>query len=259
MQYGEQKWTHIPELTGQVAVLPLGSTEQHGHHLPLLTDSMIGDEIVRRVQSILEGTAVFLPMLWCGASDHHRQFPGTISLSRETYTRMLVDILECLIESGFRRILLLNSHGGNEMPGAAAAYEVQMKHRDRRDLWLVLGTWFTIAREQIAELEALEQKYVTHACELETSMMLCLRPELVDLEAARGAHAPFKSAFLNPYSSRSSYVTVRRPFDHISATGAYGHPELGTADKGAALFDLVVDRVVACIQELASWEPLEPC
>jgi creatinine amidohydrolase len=258
MLYGEHNWTQIPDLVNKVAVVPLGSMEQHGHHLPLLTDTMGGIEIARRAEKELGDLAVFLPMLWVGASDHHLAFPGTVSLHNATYTQVISDILESLIGSGFRRIVLLNSHGGNGGPGSAALYEVEMRHRDEKDLWLVMATWFSLAAPQIAEIEALEQKCITHACELETSMILSLRPELVRLEAARGAHTPFPSTFYSQDSSRPSRVTVQRPFEHKSVTGALGHPELGTAEKGEILLQVAVDQVVACIREIAAWPPAEP-
>ena len=110
MQYGECNWTQIPDQAHKVVVVPVGSLEQHGHHLPLLTDSMIGAEIVRRAESVLGEEAVFLPMLWLGASQHHRRFPGTVSVRNETFTHMLMDVMESLIDSGFKRILILNSH-----------------------------------------------------------------------------------------------------------------------------------------------------
>jgi len=258
MRYGERNWREMHDLTERVAVLPLGSTEQHGHHLPLLTDTLIVDEIVRRAEEALDDTALFLPTVWFGMSEHHRGFPGTISVRNETYTQVLIDILESLVGGGFRRIVALNAHGGNAVPARTALYEVQMRHRDERDLWLVFATWFDVAREQIAALPELDQPYVTHACELETSMMLHLRPELVDMEAARGADVGFESAFYVPESSRNSRVIVRRPFDQISVTGAYGHPERGTAAKGATLFDVVVEQVVACVREVASWKMFDP-
>jgi creatinine amidohydrolase len=258
MQYGELNWTQIPDLTDRVVVVPLGSLEQHGHHLPLLTDSMIGGEILHRAEQELGETAVFLPMVWFGASDHHRQFPGTISLDIDTYTLMLENILESLIGSGFHRILMLNSHGGNDLPATAALYKVQMRHRDQPDLWLVLATWFSLAGPKIAAYEALEQKYVTHASELETSMILYLAPELVRLDRAVGAHAPFDSGFYNPYSGRGSRVTVRRSFEQVSRTGAYGHPELASAEKGERLFEIAVREVVACVRDVATWDRIEP-
>lgn len=258
MLYGEQNWTQIPNLADKVVVVPLGSMEQHGHHLPLLTDTLGGIEIARRAEQALGDVAIFLPMLYLGASDHHLAFPGTVSLHNETYARVISEILESLIGGGFRRIVLLNSHGGNVGPGNEALYQVEMRHRDLKDLWLVMATWFSLAAPQIAEIEALEQKGVTHACELETSMILALCPELVRLEAARGAYTPFPSQFYSQDSSRPSRVTMRRPFEYLSETGALGHPERGTPEKGEALIAAGVKQVVACIREIAAWPPVEP-
>jgi creatinine amidohydrolase len=258
MLYGEQNWTQIPDLADKVAVVPLGSLEQHGHHLPLLTDTVGCIEIARRAEQALGDTALFLPMLWIGASDHHLGFPGTVSVHNATYTQVIEDILESLIGAGFRRIVLLNSHGGNVGPGSAALYEVETRHRAETDLWLVLATWFSLAAPQIAEIESLEQKFVTHACELETSMILYLRPDLVRMGAARGENTPFPSQFYSRDSSRPSRVTVQRPFEHKSVTGALGHPEQATAAKGEALLQAGVDQVVACIREIATWPPINP-
>ena len=133
-----------------------------------------------------------------------------------------------------------------------------MRHRDERDLWLVFATWFTLAAPQIAALPELEQKKVTHACELEASIVLRLRPELVDLGAARGAEVPFQSTFYSSDASRSSRVVTVRPFDHITTSGGYGHPELATPEKGEALLNVAVAEIVACVQEVATWPPLEP-
>jgi creatinine amidohydrolase len=242
----------------QVVVLPLGSMEQHGHHLPLLTDTMICQEIVRRAEDALGDEALFLPALWFGVSEHHRGFPGTVSVRQRTYVRMLGDVLESLIGGGFRRIVLLNAHGGNDLPGRTATYEAQMRHRERRDLWLVFATWYTLAAPQIAALSDLDQKWVTHSCELETSAMLRLRPELVDMAAARGAGIDFESAFYTPDSSRASRVSIVRPFDQISATGAYGHPEVATPDKGEDILAAAAGELVAFLREVATWEEIEP-
>jgi creatinine amidohydrolase len=258
MQYGERKWTEIGDLTSKIVVLPLGSLEQHGHHLPILTDSMIGGEIIRRAEADLGDEALFLPMLWVGASDHHRAFAGTVSLSNDVYVKVLIDILESLIANGFRRILMVNAHGGNILPGNMAMYDVQLRHKDKADLWIVMSTWFVTAGKAIAAIDELEQKHVTHACELETSMILRLRPELVKLEAARGANIPFESAFYCPDSSRSSRVDVRFTFDHITETGALGHPEKATAEKGEALYQAATGEIVALVREFASWPLVRP-
>lgn len=158
MQLGELNWREAGQQTHKVVVLPIGSLEQHGHHLPLLTDSLIGGEVARRAEAELGDEALFLPILWVGASDHHRGFPGTVSLKNETYVRVLVEMLESLIGAGFRRIVLLNSHGGNIVPAQMAIYDVQIRyHRQMPDLWLAFTTWFEIAQEQIAALDGITQ------------------------------------------------------------------------------------------------------
>jgi creatinine amidohydrolase len=254
MHHGEQIWTDMRGMTEKVVVVPLGSLEQHGHHLPLLTDSMIGAEVARRAEAELGDAALFLPMLWLGCSHHHNAFPGTVSLSRSVYVSVLVDMLESLIGAGFRKIFLLNAHGGNIGPANAAMYDVQLRHRQSKpELWLVFSSWFEIAAAQIAAIPALEQKQVTHACELETSAILQIRPELVKMERARGANIPAPSQFYVPDDSAPSRVSVSRMFEQITETGALGHPELGSAEKGEALLAVATAEVVAFVREFAGW------
>src|SRR4051812_33746111 len=126
MQHGTQIWTHTANNTDKVIVAPLGSLEQHGHHLPMLTDTMIVSEVARRAEAVLGEEALFLPTLWIGASDHHRAMPGTVSIGNNHYVSVLEDMLESLIGGGFRRIFLLNGHGGNITPGRQALYNVQL-------------------------------------------------------------------------------------------------------------------------------------
>ncbi len=258
VQLGERSWDETEGLTGRVIVLPLGSLEQHGRHLPLLTDTLIGAEIARRAEAELGDAALFLPTLWVGASDHHRTFPGTVSLGNAGYVRVLVDMLESLVGAGFQRIFLLNSHGGNITPGQMAVYDVQLRHRDKPDLWLAFSSWMTIAAEQVAALVDVEQKAVTHACEQETSMILRLRPELVKPQIAQGANIPWESAFYCPDFSRPSHVTVPRGFEQLSVTGAFGHPEIATAEKGEMLLASATREVVAFVREFATWPDLAP-
>jgi len=258
MQLGERQWPEAAQMTRRVVVAPLGSLEQHGHHLPLLTDTMIITEVARRAEAVLGEAALFLPTLWLGASDHHRAMPGTVSVANDRYVHLLEDILESLIGAGFHRIFLLNGHGGNITPGRQAIFNVQLRHRDESELYLALGSWWTLAAEQVAAIQGLEAKMVTHACEQETSMMLRLRPELVRMSAARGANIPFDSAFYSPDFSRPSRVDVPRAFEQLSVTGAFGHPELATAEKGEALLTAAAQEVVAFVREFAAWPAFRP-
>lgn len=258
MLHGEQTWKDAEQLLDRVVVLPLGSLEQHGHHLPLLTDTLIGSEIARRAEAELGEAALFLPIVWTGASDHHRAFPGTVSVSNSVYVQLIVDLLESLVSNGFRRIFLLNAHGGNITPGRMAIYEVQLAHRDLTDLWIAFSSWWAIAERQISSLPDIEQKMVTHACEQETSMVLRIRPELVKMDRARGATIPYDSAFYCPDFSSPSRVDLAQPFDRLSRTGAFGHPEIATAAKGEALLAAATEEVARFVREFARWKPLDP-
>src|SRR5580658_6354994 len=257
MFHGECKWIETEDHCDRVVVLPLGSLEQHGYHLPMLTDSMIGAEIARRAEKVLGSEALFLPTLWIGASDHHQAYPGTVSISNTVYTDVLIDIIESLITAGYRKIFLLNAHGGNITPARMAIYDVQLRHQDKPDLFLAFSSWWTIAADQIAAIETLDQKIVTHACELETSMILLLRPELVSMDLARGTTIPFESAFYTPDFSANRRIDIPRAFDQLSVTGAFGHPEKATSDKGELLYEAAAAQVAAFVLEFQTWNEIE--
>jgi creatinine amidohydrolase len=256
MQHGEKRWTETERDQHKVVVVPLGSLEQHGHHLPMLTDTMIISEIARRAELEIGDEARFLPAFWLGASHHHLAFPGTVSLANNLYVAVIEDVLESLIAGGFRRIFLLNGHGGNITPGRQALYNVQLRHRDTPDLYLAFSSWWAIAADQVAGIPGLQSPVVTHACEQETSMILRLRPELVDMESAKGTNIPFESAFYVPDFSAASRVDVPRAFDQLSQTGAFGRPELASPEKGESLFSAAAGEVLRFIREFAAWSPI---
>src|SRR4051812_11247599 len=112
MKYGELKRPDIERIdkAHKVVMVPLGSLEQHGQHLPLCTDSLLGSEIAERVEAALPETVLLLPMQWLGSSDHHLKFPGTVSVPSALYIEMVSHICECLLSAGFRRIFLHLSH-----------------------------------------------------------------------------------------------------------------------------------------------------
>ncbi len=136
--------------------------------------------------------------------------------------------------------------------------EVQLRHRDTPDIWLAFSSWWTIAVEQIAALDAVEQEMVTHACEQETSMVLRLRPELVKPEVACGTNIPFDSAFYCPDFSRPNLWMVERADEAQLFEAARDRDTAGTAEKGEALFATAVREVVAFVREFATWPTLPP-
>lgn len=255
MQLGERQWPEVADLDRRVVVVPIGSFEQHGHHLPLLTDSMIGAEVARRAEAELELDAVFLPTLWLGASDHHRSFPGTVSLTTETYMRVLQELTESLIGGGFRRILFLNAHAGNINPARQALTEIQIRHRQALpNLYLVFVSWFDLLTpEGLASVDPpLSQTRISHACEWETSVIQSTRPELV-ADSRPSTRRNFDSPFWCPDFRKGSRVDVFRTLEQSSPSGALGYPERATPEKGEALMALAAREVVALVRDIASW------
>src|SRR5262245_64430168 len=187
MKYGELKRPDIERMdkSNKVVVLPLASLEQHGQHLPLLTDSMIGGELAARVEAALPETVLLLPVQWVGSSDHHLKFPGTISVPSALYIDLVCHLCECILSAGFRRIFLLLSHGGNDVPCQEVIYRLGIKHRDRDDFFIASAGWWFLA-DDVLQVPGIETPRPTHACEYETSMVLAFRADLVDMTQAKG-------------------------------------------------------------------------
>jgi len=251
MLYTEHTSSDLARLARKaIAVLPLAAIEQHGNHLPVVTDTAIADELARRVEAALPKRVMLLPTLWCGSSHHHRGFPGALSISSETYTRVLEDLLECLIETGFRRIFLLNCHGGNQTPFAEALYRINLRHPEP---WVAAASYWNLAARELSAQSFMTTPKLSHACEYETSMMLRLRVDWVK-PARRGQTPRVVSKFYDPLNYDPSRVVVAQSFDQLSATGALGSPELATAEKGEQLFALCADAAANFLRDFSTWK-----
>ncbi|NJN17759.1 MAG: creatininase family protein [Oscillochloris sp.] len=175
-----------------LVVLPTGATEQHGPHLPVGTDSMAVEFVARRAAELLRPRipALVAPTLAFGSSPHHLPFGGTMSVSTETYYRLICDLLESLAQGGFRRIFIVNGHGGNSELIQLAARDVAL----RRDIAVAAGSYWTIAWQQLTAAGAGQVGHLPgHAGAFETSLVLALRPELV--------HEPRPARDLDPATS----------------------------------------------------------
>lgn len=242
----EMTWPAVGALSKDTpVVVPIAAVEQHGGHLPVFTDSMLLGEVVRRASESLGDRVVWAPLLWLGNSHHHLDFAGTLSASPRTYLDVLEDLVENLITHGFRRIVLLNGHGGNIVPSQQAIFEVRQRHRTRDDLLLLAATYWTLGGPGGPSGTGLVQDRMGHACEWETSMILRLAPKLVgDLAAIKPVSQvePFEPA------SRAWVTQDRSPVGHI------GDPRQATAEKGEALFRRFSSDVVAFLERVAVWD-----
>ena len=142
MQLAELSWPAVEELDKDTPVVfPVAALEQHGHHLPVFTDSLLLGEIIRRAAERLTDKVLFAPLMWLGNSDHHMDFAGTLSARPRTYLELLSGLANDFITHGFRRIVFINGHGGNDVPGRQALFEVRQQHRERNDLLLLFATY----------------------------------------------------------------------------------------------------------------------
>ena len=257
MLYGNMRWTEIENLDKEqvVVVCPLASMEQHGHHLPLLTDTCLVSELAERIHERLEDQIALTPTLWLGASDHHLDFPGTLSVPITLYTEMIKNLLRSFVKAGFRRIFFLNGHGGNLGPGSDAIYEMANSCDECDSALVSIGSYWNIAQPAMAaEKHGMGSRQLSHSCEYETSMMLHLHRELVVMECAKGTEPVIESRF---YSSENlGRVGVSGRFRRQSETGAMGRPDLATAEKGKSLLEAITDEVAAFIRDFSAWQHL---
>ena len=258
MLWHEKTWPDIKALNkGLPVVVPLGSLEQHGHHLPLLVDTIQVQRIAEDIERRLPEKILLLPTLWLGSSDHHRDFPGTISVAPSLYTNMIKDVVRSILSAGFSRILLLNGHGGNAVPGSQALSEL-VAEDDRVDsAYLLFASWWDLARDALAaEKHGMQSPALTHACEYETSLMMALRGDLVRLERAQEAAAVLDNCWTHSElmtwaSPRISLTRSDRPLIPNSRLFFGFTSEVAHLDR-----QTVVDEVVAMLEDFASWPDL---
>src|SRR3954454_22433337 len=245
MQLTDLKWPDVAALSRDMPiVIPIAALEQHGRHMPLFTDSLLLGEVIRRVSERLKDRILFTPLMWLGNSEHHLDFPGTMSAAPRVYLDVLKDMVENFLFHGFRRVVLVNGHGGNIVPAQQAMFELRQKHRQRDDLLLVSTTYWTLGAQPQKVNASLVQHEMGHACEWETSMMLRIRPELVgDYKAV--AELPEVDR-LRP--AHRAWITK-----DLSKPGHIGHPSRASADKGELLFRLFADDVCSFLERIVAW------
>jgi creatinine amidohydrolase len=246
MQLHEMTWPEVDRLSRDTPVVfPVAALEQHGRHLPLFTDSLLLGEIVRRVAQRQDPRVLFAPLQWLGSSEHHLDFPGTLSAPARVYLDLLAGLLENFLGHGFRRLILLNGHGGNIVPIQQVVFEVRQRHRTRNDLLLLGATYWALGGRPREAGAGLEQDRMGHACEWETSMMLRLDPRLVR-DPSRVEPVPMGDPFA---PAVRGWITRER-----SEPGHIGDPRGATAEKGEALFRLFAEDVCTLLDRVLAWD-----
>lgn len=234
---------------GSVLIVPVGSLEQHGYHLPVSTDTLLVEAVAHAgAEHVQESLPVLVtPTIWSGRSPHHLPFGGTVSLDTTTLLDVLSEVAETAFENDFDALLFLNGHGGNMSVIGDAVSGVGDDHPDREVLGL---TYFHLANEIVAEVRESDVGGISHGGEFETSLMLHLHPDLVNEDRVEGTRRdePYKHGRQDLFAD--GFLAVYRTFDEYSPSGAIGAPELASADKGRQFFDCLETELGELLREI---------
>ena len=239
MKLAEMTWQEVEALDRNVVVLiPTGSLEQHGPHLPLFTDSLLAAAVAEAVEKRLSDKVLLTPTLWLGASGHHLPFAGTLSASFEAYTGALASVVESLIPHGFTKFYVLNAHGGNTEPNGLALRALKAKYPN---LTFGHSGYFSLMAESAKEVFEGPLREMRHACEAEASLIMHLHPSLVRKEKLRDDG-------LKPDPPVQGVI---HHFDEMTEEGSFGYATLATPEKGKRFFDLAVEAVTREVGAIA--------
>lgn len=239
----------IAKQNGSLLVVPVGSIEQHGHHLPTATDTILVDAIAHRgTEQVVDDVPILItPTIWSGFSPHHLPFGGTITLEFHHLIAIIEDIVESAVENGFDAVLLLNGHGGNASLIKSAVMTIGKKNNDTEILGL---TYFQLAESFIDEIRESAPGGMSHGGEFETSLMLHLRPDLVREESIEGTKRERTYDQEGVDLMSGGILSVYKPFNEYSPSGAIGDPKLANAEKGKRIYERLGNELEALLRQM---------
>lgn len=236
-----------------IAVQPIGAIEQHGPHLPMSVDACTVSHVAQMLARALpqDSPALFLPTQAICKSDEHIDFPGSLTLTAETLIRVLCEIGASVARAGVRKMVLLNGHGGNIPVMDIVARQLRIDH----DMMVFCVNWFGFGMPEGLYSQT-ERTHGIHAGDMETSVMLALDPDNVDMGQARDFHSRGQDLY-----ERFTHLGLGRPAkpgwktQDLNAEGACGEAHLATAEKGRATLDFAVARLVEAMAEIDALPP----
>lgn len=234
-----------------VVVIPVGSCEQHGKHLPLETDTSIGYNILKNAAKQTKNKVLLIPPIWAGYSPHHMDFCGSITLERETLFKIIIDISKSINKYNIDKIVIFNSHGGNKAILKTAVDELGSKY----DIFPFLLTYYDLISDEIKSISSAGPGGMGHAGELETSLQLFLSESLINKESIEGGIVN-GSEYFQPAMYVSNKISIYRPFSKYSNIGVLGEPNSASKEKGKVIFNLIVKKVVTLLDDIAEEKAL---
>jgi len=237
MNLAEVAWPDAAAVDTDLAVLPVGSTEQHGPHAPLATDTIAAEAVAKAGVDAYEGDVVVAPAIPVGIAEEHRQFDGTLWVSEDTFRAYVREAAASLAYHGFDRIVIVNGHGGN----VDALREVAGSLSRDGDAYAVPFTWF----------DSTDASDMGHAGPVETSMLLRVEPDLVREDRLEEAVAGASEGW-------GDWVAgVNLAFDSVefAESGVVGDPSAADAERGEALLSAAAEALATLLDAVAERDP----
>lgn len=253
--WSDMKWPEVEKMAKKEAmvILPIGSTEQHGPHLPLNTDTTSAFEIAKRAAEKVSNKfpTLVLPPIWTGYSPHHMDFPGTITLSSKTFINLVFEICKSVIKHGFKRIILLNGHMGNAPSLKVSSCQLA----EELKISVAVINYFDLLSEHICKVRDSQSGGISHAGELETSLQMAVHPELVDVKRFKKVYRVPKTKFLSGDIFLPNKIFVYRNFKNRTEMGPIGDSTLASEKKGNTLLNIASDELGSFLTEFKKWNP----
>lgn len=232
-------------------VLLMAATEQHGAHLPLATDRLIGEHFANELHKLMPNKVLILPSISVGCSSHHMGFSGSLTISHDTFIRQVEEIVASVIFHGFTNIILLNSHGGNQAVGQVLVEKLGFKNPTKN---ILMVTWWKLVGEALFPLNESGKGGVGHAGEFETSLMLLIAPHLVDLDKKEVGKHTATFSWNEGDMLRGTKASFYRSTKEMTTNGIFGNPEYATLEKGKEISKLVISDFSKIIRDLLTIE-----
>ncbi len=239
MKLAQLNWPDMEKVARDtVVVFPIGAFEQHGPHLPFITDTAEVTAIVERLDEEIPDQVLCLPTQWLGYSPHHMKFKGTITARSETHINMIVDTVASMASADFAHVLIVNGHGGNIANMNVALQRLLEQCPETR----IYGTsWFTY--DEVGAIREAGPHGWGHAGEMETSVMIALHPDLVQADHFEKDGRPLQSEL-------AAHVQRYRWIHESTDRGNYGDPTFGSAEKGERFLKAAVDTLVRIVADI---------
>lgn len=230
-----------------LVIVPVASMEQHGPHLGTGVDIVLGTNVAMATARRLAEAGqqvVVTPCVWSGLAEHHMAFGGTVTLDYQAFAAVLRGIVRSAARGGFKRVMLLNGHGGNAEAIAVSATELSVELGIR----VAGGTYWHVVPEVIGPLLE-RQPGLMHACEAETSMIMHLEPGMVRRERLEEAHGPASTRV----EGQPPGLAMRRSFRELSPSGVVGDARVASAEKGERLLAAISTRMAEVLTNPKLW------